>query len=208
MKIISKMDNFFIRLGLFILYWGCFVTYQIVKGVNTGSFNTFGFIYACMIYLPFTLLILLDKFHFAHILIIIVFALDGFTSIGTLIKNIQYFGNTEITGVHVFSILLSVVSFVVSIFVIILCIMKLKKDLDKEVEKEDNKIKTFILCVGILALVKISFNVYNLFAVINDLTSSLDVCEKIFSMVYNTSLLILEIIYIISSKKKNGMFNI
>ena len=86
--------------------------------------------------------------------------------------------------------------------------MKLKKDLDKEVEKEDNKIKTFILCVGILALVKISFNVYNLFAVINDLTSSLDVCEKIFSMVYNTSLLILEIIYIISSKKKNGMFNI
>lgn len=208
MKTICKMDNFFVRLGLFILYWGCFVTYQIVKGVNTGSFNTFGFIYACIIYLPFTLLILLDKFHFAHILIIIVFALEGFTSIGTLIKNIQYFGNTEITGVHVFSILLSVVSFVVSIFVIILCIMKLKKDPDKEVEKEDNKIKTFILCVGILSLVKISFNVYNLFAVLNDLTSSLDVCEKIFSMVYNTLLLILEVIYIMSSNKKSGMFNI
>ena len=160
---LKKLDNIWVRLGILVLFWSFYIAYQVVYGKINDKFNTFGFIYYLILFIPFTYFLLTDKFQIAVVLIIVLLGINVFTSTITIFRYLPKVFTSSLNQVKVLSLLVNFVNLALYLLVILLGIYKLKKDIDDT--EYSKKIKNIIIIIMCLVAVKIGLSIYNLFVV-------------------------------------------
>lgn len=192
MRDFSKLNCLKIKLPLVIIYWTSFV----LSYFNGTTFNTYPFLYACIIYIPMTIFILLDKFQISILLILFIFCLDGISSLanGTIILA----KILEAKWTHIITLAYSILVIIFVVYSAVLCVKRLKTDVGESIYKTvDNKyIFTFIvLGVGKAIFMIINFIIYIIF-------DSGEIMKEISTFVNSLTLFTIHMIYLLSASKK------
>ena len=200
---LKKLDNVWVRLGVLVLFWSFYIAYQVVYGKINDKFNTFGFIYYLVLFIPFTYFLLTDKFQIAVVLIIVLLGINVFTSTITISRYLPKVFTSSLNQVKVLSLLVNFVNLALYLLVILLGIYKLKKDIDDT--EDSKKIKNIIIIIMCLVAVKIGLSIYNLFVVNAEEIVNLKKTANILSMLYNSALVILQCTYVVCGRKKKSI---
>lgn len=187
-KIINKLDDGFIRLILFSLFWLIFILYSIFN----ENMKFWNFLYYSVLYLPFSLLLLKKSFYYANILIIVLSVVEIMSSSAIIIKCI-----TEFESNYIFTIIYSLINFFFFVLLIIYIILKLK---NREFNNDKNIFLGVILFYSFV--VKMIIGVINLFFIVQN---SNNVFVDILGFSYNIILIFFEVLFVITANKENSL---
>lgn len=194
MKNITFFNSKKIKLPLILLYLIAFI----FSYYDGKTFNTFPFLYACIIYVPLVLFILFNKFQIAMILTLFVFVLDG---IGSLANGVVILSSIlDATYNHFITLVYSIVNVIFVVYVAVLCVKRLKGDIEENVFKAVDK--KYVYSVLVLGLIKLVFMVYNYIAVILNMNDKSNLMNTTSSFVCGVLLFIIQTLFILSAIKK------
>ncbi len=185
-KIVDILDDGFIRLVTFCLFWGMFIIYSIIN----QNIELWNFIYYAILYIPLTILLLKKSFYYANILILVLSVVEILSSSAIIIQCALDF---EIE--YLFTIILSLFKFTLFVLFIIYIIIKLK---NKELDKEKNNYIGFIL--SLVFIINIIIGVVNL--ILRVQTSS-TVSVDVLGFMHNNILIFFEILFVITTNKEH-----
>lgn len=187
-KFVSKMDDGFIRLILFSLFWLIFIIYAIFN----ENMKFWNFLYYCILYVPFTYLLLKKSFYYANILIIVLSVVEIISSTAIIIKCV-----TEFEVAYVFTIIYSLINFFFFSLLIIYILLKLKN-------REFNEDKNIYLglIVAIFFSVKLIIGIINLIFIIQ---TSNNILIDLLGFLYNIVLVMFEVLFVITVNKEHKL---
>lgn len=187
-KFVNVMDDGFIRLVLFSLFWILFILYSIFN----ENMKFWNFLYYSILYLPFTILLLKKSFYYANILIIVLSIVEIISATAIIIKCI-----TEFDFGNILTIIYSLINFFFFVLMIIYIILKLK---NRQFNEDKN------IYVGIILayffLVKLIMGSLNLILVLQNSDNKI---IEIFGFLYNIVLVLFEVLFVISVNKEQNL---
>jgi len=181
-KIIDFLDDGFIRLIMFILFWIFFIVYNII------DFEVWTFLYQLVLYIPFTISLLKKSFYFSCLLILILGLVELISVIGSIIACVLDFNLA-----YILTIIYNLVKFFMYAILYGYIFMKLKNKGFNELKNQYMGKITISITLIFLVL-----SVANLVTVLNNSDNKL---LDVFGYLSSTMLLINQIVFVITSEK-------